>query len=361
MAMGTRTLRTTFTGQHAFLVEVAVASALFAGCACEGGTPRSPDAAMRRDAFSVNDAVGPDTDLAHIDASDICASVEVRTRLVTPEVTVIVDQSLSMENVLSGGVSRWDAVHDVLTGPTGLVTETENVVRYGLALYSDEQGGSARCPIVTPVRSALNNRAAIDTAFAAANPLGETPTGDSINHILDATSPDPSDDPRIFILATDGGPDRCGMPDAHDDISRNLSVMAVQRAYGMGIRTFVIGVGRGSVPTAHLHALAVAGQGGATTAMHYEAGDVAALTTAMRTIVRGEISCTLELEGRVDPSEACAGDVRLNGTNIRCDDANGWRPIDETHIEILGTSCTTLTTSEVATVRAVFPCSALIL
>jgi hypothetical protein len=342
--------------------QAALTLTLVAGCTCEGGTPRTAaDSGAARDAFSRIDAVGPDTNLANVDATDICASVEVSTRLVTPEVTVIVDQSLSMENVLSGGVSRWDAVHNVLTGPTGLVTETERVVRYGLALYSDVQGGSPRCPIVTPVPSALNNRAAINTAFTAADPMGETPTGDSINAILSATSPDPTDDPRIFILATDGGPDRCGMPDAHDDASRNLSIAAVQRAYTMGIRTFVIGVGSGSVPTSHLQALARAGQGGAATAMHYEAGDVAALTTAMRTIVRGEISCTLELDGRVDPMEACAGDVRLNGINIRCDDVNGWRPIDETHIEILGTRCETLTTSDVARVQATFPCSAIIL
>lgn len=69
-----------------------------------------------------------------------CASVSLVVRRVIPEVTVVVDQSGSMEEPLSDGLSRWQAVHRVLTGPDGLVTTTESIVRYGLALYSDVAG-----------------------------------------------------------------------------------------------------------------------------------------------------------------------------------------------------------------------------
>jgi len=297
----------------------------------------------------------------------VCATVELVTRRVIPDVTIIVDQSLSMENELADGATRWDAVQTVLTGPDGLVTSTGSVVRYGLALYSDAatlagetRTSSPMCPMVTQVPLSVDNRDAIDAAYTRANPLGETPTGDAIEAILESMSLDPSDNPRIFVLATDGGPDRCGAPDAHDETSRNLSVRAIERAHEQGIRTFVIGVGRGSVAASHLEALARAGQGGVASP-YFEADDVAGLAEAMRTIVRGEVTCTLELEGRIDPTAACEGQVRLNGDPISCGDADGWRAVDESHIELTGRSCDSLIENERSSVEASFPCTVILI
>ncbi len=297
----------------------------------------------------------------------VCATVELVTRRVIPDVTIIVDQSLSMENELADGSTRWDAVQTVLTGPEGLVTSTGSVVRYGLALYSDAavpvgdtHMSSPMCPMVTQVPLSLENRDAIDAAYTRANPLGETPTGDAIEAILESMSLDPSDNPRIFVLATDGGPDRCGAPDAHDETSRNLSIRAIERAHGLGIRTFVIGVGMGSVAASHLADLAAAGQGGVASP-YFEADDVASLAEAMRTIVRGEVTCTLELEGRIDPTAACEGQVRLNGDAIPCGDADGWRAVDESHIELTGRSCDSLIENERSSVEASFPCTVILI
>ncbi len=292
--------------------------------------------------------------------TEVCATVELVTRRVIPDVTIIVDQSLSMESELADGATRWDAVHSVLTGPDGLVTSTGTVVRYGLALYSDVQHGSPMCPIVTQVPLALDNRASIDAVYAGAAPMGETPTGDAVAAVLESMALDPTDSPRIFVLATDGGPDRCGAPDAHDDASRSLSIRTIERAHGMGIRTFVIGVGRGAVASDHLSDLAAAGQGGMA-ARYFEADDVASLSEAMRTIVRGEITCTLELEGRIDPTLACEGQVRLNGDPIACDDEDGWRAVDETHVELLGRSCDALVENERSSVEASFPCTVILI
>jgi hypothetical protein len=339
-----------------------LALAALAGCdGSDGGLLR----ARRADAGASTDAPRsrPDVPLVPHDANGgICASVEVAARRITPRVTLVVDQSGSMNDELSGGLSRWDAVHEVLTGPEGLVTTTEGMVVYGLALYSDAAGGSARCPIVTEVTEMLGNRDAIDAAYAAADPLGETPTGDALEAVLDRIEGalDPSDDPRILVLATDGAPDRCGAPNGHDATSRARSVRAVERAYALGIRTFVVGVGDGTVSAEHLAELAAAGQGGGA-ARFYEAGDVASLAAAMREIVRGELSCTLELEGRIDPAQACAGEVRLNGTPLPCDDPDGWRAIDETHVELLGASCDALVARESNAIEASFPCEVLLM
>jgi hypothetical protein len=343
-------------------VSLLLGLAAVAGCdSAAGGLLRS----RRTDAGTSSDAPRPrpDAPLAPQDAGGgICASVELAARRITPRVTLVVDQSGSMNEELSGGLSRWDAVHEVLTGPEGLVTTTEGMVVYGLALYSDASGGSPRCPVVTEVTEMLGNRDAIDDAYEAADPLGETPTGDALDAILDGIEGaiDPSDDPRILVLATDGAPDRCGAPNGHDATSRARSVSAVERAYALGIRTFVVGVGEGTVSAEHLAELAAAGQGGAAS-RYYEAGDVASLAAAMREIVRGELSCTLELEGRIDPAQACAGEVRLNGTPLPCDDPDGWRAVDETHVELLGASCAALIERESNAIEARFPCEVVLM
>ena len=331
--------------------------------ACSDGAPRGTGRGHDAGTHAGTDASFLRTDGAFgaLDGQgEVCASVELVTRRVIPDVTILVDQSLSMENTLADGVTRWDAVHTVLTGPDGLVTTTGSVVRYGLALYSDAQHGSPMCPVVTQVPLALDNRGAIDATYGGADPMGETPTGDAIEAVLESMSLDPTDAPRIFVLATDGGPDRCGAPDAHDEVSRALSLDAVRRAHDAGIRTFVIGVGRGSVATSHLADLAAAGRGGVPSP-YFEADDVASLAEAMRTIVRGEVSCTLALEGRIEPSAACEGQVRLGAETIPCDDPDGWRAVDETHIELLGASCDSLIENERSTVQATFPCSVLLI
>jgi len=304
---------------------------------------------------SASDDSGP----ASMSDAAVCADVRVETRRVTPSVTVIVDQSLSMEDELGGGVSRWDAVRRALTDDGGLVTELEGSVEFGLALYSDTQGGSAACPALTTVDNALGNRVAIDDAYRGAAPLGETPTGDAIDALL-AALPAPGDDPRVFVLATDGNPDRCGAPDDHGETSRRRSVAAVERAHAAGVRTYAIGVGLGTVAADHLRELARAGSGGASEA-YWEVGDTAGLRGALESIVRGEITCTLELMGRVDPAAACSGTVTLDGAPLACDAPDGWRLVDERHLELLGAACDDLLSRDGVVVEASFPCEALLI
>ncbi len=323
-----------------------------------GPSPRANDAGRPR-----GDA-GPgfvDRDGGPSTGPETCAEVRVGARRVTPRVTLVVDQSGSMDQGLSGGVSRWDAMRRALTADDGLVTALEGQAEFGLALFSDSPGGSGMCPRITQVPGMLNNRAAIDAVYRTAAPLGETPTGDALDALIDALPPslDASDDPQLFILATDGNPDRCGAPSGHDAVSRQRSVDAVARAHTLGVRTYALGVGLGTVSADHLRELALAGSGGAS-AQYWEAGDTAGLRDALLDIVRGELSCTLALEGSVVPEAACSGTVTLNGDPLACDDPNGWRLVDETHIEILGASCDFLLGND-ATIAATFPCQAVVI
>lgn len=298
------------------------------------------------------------------DAGDpfVCAEVELDTQRTTPNVVLVVDQSGSMNEGFSGG-SRWDVLRDSLLDDDGLIRDLQGQVRFGLALFSarGDEGSPpiGMCPMVESVPPALNNYDAIEALYSEAEPIDDTPTGDSLDFLLDQIefAPDRSDDPTIFILATDGEPDRCEQLDPQD--GHEESVAAVQRAYRASVRTFVISVGRGTVSEEHLQDVANAGVGrrdGEPNAPFWEAGDDDGLRSALREIVGGALSCVIELRGRVEPDMACSGRVELNGVELPCDDPNGWEVVDESHIELRGEACERLQNGMAAELKATFPC-----
>ena len=221
------------------------------------------------------------------------------------------------------------------------------------------------CPLVEWVGPALDNHGAIQTVYGPADPIDETPTGASIDAVLDllAMTPDPSEDPTIFILATDGEPDTCAQPNPQEGQPEALA--AAERAYRTGIRTFVISVGEGVVSERHLQDMANAGLGrgaGDPDAEFWVAGDDEGLRTALTDIIGGELSCVVTLEGRIQSLEdACAGTVRLNGEALSCDDPNGWRVIDETHIALTGDASDTLQSGPGVTPEASVPCHVILI
>ena len=295
-------------------------------------------------------------------STDGCPSATVSARRVTPTVIVIVDQSSSM-NQDFGGSSRWDSLRDSLLDPgDGLIATLEDQVRFGLALYSAEaEGGSAgppigACPQLTEVRAMVGNYEAIRDVYQAADPIDETPTGDSIDAVLDGwlATPDRPTDPTIFILATDGEPDRC--EELNPQRGQDEAIAAVERAFGNDIRTFVISVGS-DVSTAHLQAVANAGLGVGGGAEFWVAGDDEGLRDALTAIIGGELSCTVELDAALeDVSEACRGTVTLNGRELPCDDPDGWTATDADTIELQGEACDELMRTPGATLSATFPC-----
>ncbi|MCB9621474.1 MAG: VWA domain-containing protein [Sandaracinus sp.] len=294
----------------------------------------------------------------------VCAEVEIGATRVTPNVIVVVDQSSSMNDSFSGG-SRWDVLRDSLLARGGLIEDLQDQVRFGLALFSARAEGSSSgppigmCPIVETVPPALNNYAAIEAVYGSAEPIDETPTGDSLDFLLDQLefAPDRTDDPTIFVLATDGEPDRC--EELNPQNGQEESVASVERAYRAGVRTFVISVGRGTVSAEHLQDVANAGLGrrdGEPNAPYWEAGDDDGLRSALREIVGGALSCVVELRGRIEPGMACSGRVELNGVALPCDDPDGWEALDESTIELRGEACDRLQNGAGAELKATFPC-----
>lgn len=310
-----------------------------------------------------------DSDIDADADGNICADVDVNTNRVTPTVMLIIDQSASMTSRFSSSGNRWDVLRDsLLADPNGLIFDLQSDVRFGLALYSarSRDGNSGgppigECPMLETVSPATDNYDAIEAVYAPAEPIEDTPTGDALDAVLDLffSEPDPSGDPIAFVLATDGEPDRCEELDPQNGQAE--AIAAAERAHSLGIRTFIISVGSGTVSESHLQDMANAGLGrgpGDGDADFWVGDDDEGLRDALRSIVGGELSCELELNGRMVLEIACTGSVVLNGRSLPCEDPDGWTAVDETHIELLGDACDELLSTPGATLRATFPCDA---
>ncbi len=305
-----------------------------------------------------------------VDASNLCADRHIAATRVTPNVILIVDQSGSMTSTFSSSGSRWDVLRNSLLAiPDGFIYAMQDQVRFGLDLYSAQSGGGATplpgtaCPMITSVPFALHNYDAIQAVYGPADPIEDTPTGAAIEAVLATVTSrlDPGPDPTIFILATDGEPDTCMQLNPQNGQAQALT--GVQDAYAAGIKTFVISVGS-ELSVSHLQQMANAGAGvaaGMPDAPYWVAGNDAGLRDALRTIIGGQLSCDVTLDGHIDPSMACTGTVKINGTVIPCGDPNGWHALDETHIELSGDACTMLQSSPGVTLDATFPCAAIII
>lgn len=282
-----------------------------------------------------------------------CAAIEITFQPIIPTVMLLIDQSGSMDESF-GGDSRWDVLYETLMDPTtGVVTELQSSVRFGLALYT---GGNA-CPQIIDVPIALDNRDAIDAVYAPEEPQGDTPTGDSIDAVLPTVLDFAEEGPKYIVLATDGEPDTCEDGDAD---GRPESLAAAQNAFAAGVGIYVISVGS-DIGEDHLQDMANAGVGlpigGAEEAPFWQALDAQGLAEAFDTIIDGVRSCVLTVDGAIDPAKACDGEVRVDGEVIPCDDPDGWKLNSPTEIELQGAACELIQDGE-HTVEATFPCDA---
>jgi hypothetical protein len=242
-------------------------------------------------------------------------------------------------------------------------------VRFGLSLYSarsalGNEGGPpiGACPLLTTVAPDLGNLAAIRDVYRSAVPIEDTPTGDAIDETLARLSPAfaPDEGPTIFVLATDGEPDRCEELDPQNGQAEAID--AARRAFDTGIRTFVVSLAAGELSLMHLQDMANAGAGrlaGDAPAPFWEATDHRSLRAALDEIVRTEVACVLTLGSAIDAERACAGGlVYLNGRALPCDEPHGWRAVDASRIELLGDACAELTAVPSSVVEAFFSCDA---
>lgn len=261
-----------------------------------------------------------------------------------PTVQLVVDQSGSMDQDFMGQ-SRWDAVVGTLVaGDEAVVSNLQSDVRFGLTLYTndDSKGG---CPLTSGLAPQLDASDEVTTALDAAGPLGDTPTGEALEVAAQTLAADPWEGDKVLVLATDGEPDTCQIPnpttDEEQEMARSVARDAVTAAFEQGVRTFVISVGD-EVAATHLQDLANAGIGNGPDdedAPFYVALDQAELVSAFEEIIAGVRTCAIELPSALTEELAPSCTVTVNGEPVAYDDADGWALVSPMQIELQGTSC----------------------
>jgi hypothetical protein len=286
-----------------------------------------------------------------------CSEVDVNIDQKTPTLVLLVDQSSSMTSDFQG-VERWTAIYDTLMDPgSGVVQGLEDQIRFGLTLYSSENGfeNGNECPMLTTVDPALNNYGAMDNVFSGADVIEDTPTGESLEATAIALAGLDVDGPKGIVLATDGEPDTCDEPDPQN--GQDVAIAAGQTAWNMGIKTFVISVGD-EVGADHLQEMANVGVGKApdadNPAPYYQALNPQELVAAFDEIVGGFISCTFTIDGEVDLNKKCEGTVVLDGMVLEC--GTDWDVPQPTTLELMGEACEILKDGEPHAVDANWPC-----
>jgi von Willebrand factor type A domain len=339
------------------LAQVACADPCFDDGIAQGGCPEQesetdPSASSTEASADATrgDATAPDstaeTGVGTAGGSGLdCPQLEEVLLPQIPTFQLVVDQSGSMNEDFDAGVTRWEAVEDTLIGPDGVVTQLQSSIRFGISLYDNPMMGM--CPDVLSLPPQLDAADEISALFAAEMPGGDTPTGESIEQITGELLGDPWEGEKVMVLATDGEPDTCAVPDpmgAEVDMVRGVAVDAVAAAYDAGIRTFVISVGL-DIAEEHLQDLANAGvgvQAGDPAAEFYVANDTASLVAAFNAIVAGLRPCDFPLMSPLPAELAPSCDLTVNDAPFPFDDPDGWAVQDETTLELQGAACTAI-------------------
>jgi hypothetical protein len=295
----------------------------------------------------------------------VCGNVTVALSPVIPTVMVLIDQSGSMTSSF-GGLNRWEAVTEALTDPaTGVIAQLEDQVIFGASLYTSNDGfNGGTCPILTTVDPALNNLLDITTLLTDNSPEGDTPTGESIDEIVTLMLnlppiPDHPNSPPIIVVATDGEPDTCTVPNPQEGQPEALA--AAENAYAAGVDLYILSVGSG-VSDDHLQDMANAGVGlpvgGTQNAPYYVANNQNQLVDAFAEIIHGARSCELEVDGIVIMDRAHEASVVLNSDPL--EHGTDWEMLDESTMVLLGEACDTFLNDENVTLVANFPCGAIV-
>lgn len=312
------------------------------------------------------------------DPNLLCATGELTAH--APKVMLLVDRSGSMTYPFASGLSRWEALTQVLAAPqTGVVSQFAGV-EFGLVFYTYRGAATASCDVLSQVF-----QADFEQAFQAHPPIldGQTPTAEALSQVAQllrapagpagaAAGPaqatgsagaDTKAAPSAIVLATDGMPDSCleqkvdteGSAAAQRAVAASV-VAQVSALFAEGIPTYVVGVGS-QLQGGHLQELADAGVGYDEAAgvgqpgRVFQAGDSAALRAAFDDHVSTLQSCGFDLDRSVsDPSRA---EVSLDGRPLEW--GTDWLLQTPERVVLTGAACDALKGSG-GTVRAIVPC-----
>jgi hypothetical protein len=292
-----------------------------------------------------------------------CARGMQITDPVTPTVWLIVDGSSSMNMNFDAGRSRWQTLRSTLMDPGGVVDSLQGAVRFGMVIYSGGSSDPTQCVQLVTVNPALNNLQMLSTQYPM-QPLGMgTPTDKALDHVVKdlpvVSGPmlDTRTGPVFVVLATDGQPnDNCGGGGilgglGGGDVEQRV-VDITTMGTKMGMQMFVISLA-GDDMRLQNHLSQVAAATASKTAPYVPATQND-LIAAFRKIVGGA-TCQVSLDGMVKQGAECTGNVRLNTTELKCNDTDGWKLLDPRTVQLTGTACMSFLASQ-SVIFADFPC-----
>jgi len=282
---------------------------------------------------------------------------------IPPTVILMLDQSLSMDEEF-GNTTRWNAMYDTLFDPQGgVVVQLDAAVRFGMVLYTADNldsgygqgGGSGECPLLRAVEPEFGNAAAIESVVGGQRPLGNTPTGESLEVIGPALAALDLPGPKVIVLVTDGEPDTCAVP--MPDMGQAEALAAAETAFSLGVQTYIISVGD-DIGQDHLQQMANVGVGeprdSSTPAPYYQGLNPEELVEAFREVVGVVASCEFDVEGYLDVNRVCEGTVEINGEPLVCNE--DWIVTSQSKLEVIGAACELIKSGEVFSIEGEWPC-----
>jgi hypothetical protein len=334
-----------------------------AGSTGQAGTIGSFDGGFSFDAAPRPDATG----MSNPDAN--CAAVNQGAMPQPPDILILLDRSGSMEwdapgtcRSQCGANSRWRQVTDALNQ---VVPMTDTIVNWGLKFFGS--GNSCAVNDTPEVPIGPGNGAMIMTRIGMTMTGSATPTRLGVNAGAAYMATLTDTNPKYLLLATDGEP-TCN-PDLTPPTNMNMNMsdaagaqQAVTNAFGMGFKTFVVGVGdTGGAAT--LDQMAINGgmpqTGGATS--FYQVTDTASLVAALNTILGRVGSCQFNIG--MAPNSSTSNDkidVFGDGVPISRDPSHvdGWdySNAEHTAIEVYGPRCDAIKAGSTMNVTVTFRC-----
>jgi hypothetical protein len=309
-----------------------------------------------------------------------------------PDLLIVLDRSGSMNDPAPmGSGSKWEQVTAALDST---VDALQGEIKWGLTIFPTNNMCGVASTIDVPI--AANNAAAIKAKIdpPAQGPNGGTPTQSTLRTALKYFADVHDSNPRYVLLATDGAPncapspgpctcpplsvamgDQCcdafglglcvtcdttGNSDADDSAGAE---QAVSDLAGMGVNTFVVGIGTGRMEEKVLNQMAINGKTARMGAQkYYPVGSGGELVDAVNQIAGQIISCTYPLQ--VAPEFPDDVDVTGDGKPIPRDTnhTNGWdygsgaKGEPYSAIQFYGDACKGLQTGSIKKVEAIFNC-----
>jgi len=294
-----------------------------------------------------------------------------------PDIMLVVDRSKSMDDEISAGLTKWQALLSAVDATTQAL---QSKIDFGLTSYA-AVGTDLCAPGAVLIEPASGTADAIKAKLTADGTGGATPTAASLRAVsayLATTRAGHENHPPTVLLATDGAPNcnaalslpcRCSvgteMMCTLDEPRNCLDDMATYAAVDELVNrtppvpVYVIGLPGTEAFTDVLSEMARRGGTARTSEpAYYAASDAAALSSALEEIVTGLISCTFTLS--VAPELPRRVQVYIDDTEIAHtdDQSSGWAyaSADNTSFELFGPACALLKDGQQHTVKATYGC-----